>query len=1162
MPASHSALFKDKTFLPLFITQWIGAFNDNALKSAFSFLVAFKGMSLAGASADLALMIGATVYILPFLLFSGMAGELSDQMDKARIVRATRLTEIPLALVAGAALYFASAPMMLFCLFAYSTQSAFFGPAKYSILPQTLREDQLVDANALFESSTFVAILLGLLVGGYLTGHDQLEILVVLLFGLAIVSYFVSRRLPEIPPVLAEAGKDPAEQAETLNPFTTSVLAVKQVWENTRLTRSAMGIAWFWSIGLVVISILPNIARDQLSVSADTANALIGSFVIGIGIGTYLISKFLKGEISARHVPLGALGMAIFLIDLSFSLKAYSVADGLSDIDPITFISGWVGVRIVTDMIAIAAFGGVFTVPLYAILQASADHDARSRTIAGSNILNSAIMVLITLLVTVAMGIGVSFEATLLFFGIVNIGVAIYVFKLVPDEVVKSLGAMLVKALYGGKVVNLEGYGKGTEPAVVIANHTSFLDAILLGCLLPGRPAFAINSHIAQRWWIKPAFLFFDLIPVDPTSPYTVRRMVRVVKDEGRRLIIFPEGRITVTGALMKIYDGPAMIAAKAEAPLIPIRIEGAQFSKFSRLGGKLPLRWFPKVTLTILPKQTIDVPTNLVGRAKRAAAAVSLHNVMTEMVFDTSPTDRTLFEALIDAGNTYSNKPVIEDIERNPIGYRRIITGAFAIGDKLASFSTPGERLGLLLPNSSAAVVTFFACHAAGRIPAMLNFTAGNSGIQAALKAANVKTVVTSRRFVERGKLEPLIEAIGASAKLVYLEDIRDEIKTSDKIKAALKGRFPSLGLYLSGGSTCLPDDEAVTLFTSGSEGLPKGVALSHRNIQSNRYQVTSVIDFSTSDTVLNALPMFHSFGLTAGTLLPVLSGVKIFLYPSPLHYRIVPEIAYDTNATILFGTDTFLSGYARMANSYDFYSLRYVFAGAERVRPETRKNWNEKFGLRILEGYGTTETSPVLAINTPMANKPGSAGRLLPGMRARLETVPGVDDGGRLHVSGPNVMLGYLKVDNPNVIEPPHEGWHDTGDIVTIDERGFISINGRAKRFAKIAGEMVSLAAIEGLAGELWPEVPCCAVALPHEKKGEQVILLCESDVPDAKSLSKFAKSKGVAEIMVPKILFAVDAIPLLGTGKVDLGGAKKLGESLMAGSTQPDETMEDVA
>ncbi len=1154
MSDASASLFKDKTFLPLFLTQFIGAFNDNALKSAFSFLVAFKGMSLAGFSTDLALMVGATVYVMPFMLFSGIAGNLSDRIDKARIVRATRVAEIGLALVAGAALALESGWLMLVCLFAYSTQSTFFAPAKYSILPQMLRTDQLVSANAWFESTTFIAILAGLLYGGFMAGNGHLDILIATLAGLAVASYAITRMLPVIPAV----GEQPGTLASALRPVTTSVIAVGKVFQNVRLTRSTMGIAWFWAIGLVVISVFPNVAKEQLAASVNTANALIGCFVIGIGLGTFVISQALKGQISARHVPLGALGMAIFLVDLAYAIDAYS---GPADAGIMAFASSAAGLRIIVDMIAIAAFGGVFTVPLYAILQHAADEDARSQTIAGSNILSSIVIVLVSTLATVAMGFGFSFENHLLLFAIINVFAALYVLRLVPDEVIKSLGAMLVKFLFKARVANLKAYGDGSEAAVVVANHTSYLDAILLGCLLPGRPAFAINSHVAQRWWVRPAFLFFDLIPVDPTSPYTVRKMVRIVRDERRRLIIFPEGRLTVTGALMKIYDGPAMIAAKADAPLIPVRIEGAQFSKFSYMAGKLPLRWFPRITLTVLPQETITVPDNLVGRKKRAAAAASLHKVMTRMVFDTSPLDTSVFTSLIAAAETYGKRPVVEDIERNPVGYRRLLTGAFALGERFAPHSVPGERLGLLLPNSTAAVISFFGCHAVGRIPAMLNFTAGTAGIHAALAAAEIKTVITSRRFVDRGKLEPLIEAIGEKAKVIYLEDLRDEIGTGRKLAAALKARIPRLAYRFSAGGKVSADGEAVTLFTSGSEGLPKGVALSHRNIQANRYQVTSVIDFSPNDTVLNALPMFHSFGLTAGTLLPVLSGVKTFLYPSPLHYRIVPEIAYDSNATILFGTDTFLTGYARMAHAYDFYSLRYVFAGAERVRPETRKVWNEKFGLRVLEGYGTTETSPVLAINTPMANVPGTVGRLLPGMTARIEPISGVDDGGRLHVAGPNVMLGYLKVDNPGIIQAPDGGWHDTGDIVTLDDHGFITINGRAKRFAKIGGEMVSLAAVEALAGEMWPEVAVCAVALPHDKKGEQVVLLSESDDTDAKALTRFAKSKGIADIMVPKTILKVDAIPLLGTGKVDLKGAQDLGARLM-GATAADTAARDEA
>jgi acyl-[acyl-carrier-protein]-phospholipid O-acyltransferase/long-chain-fatty-acid--[acyl-carrier-protein] ligase len=310
----------------------------------------------------------------------------------------------------------------------------------------------------------------------------------------------------------------------------------------------------------------------------------------------------------------------------------------------------------------------------------------------------------------------------------------------------------------------------------------------------------------------------------------------------------------------------------------------------------------------------------------------------------------------------------------------------------------------------------------------------------------------------------------------------------------------------------------------------------LSHRNLLANCRQLAARIDFNPSDVVLNALPVFHSFGLTGGTLLPLLNGIRTLLYPSPLHYRIVPALAYDANATILFGTDTFLAGYARMAHSYDFYALRYIFAGAERVRDETRRTYAEKFGLRILEGYGATEAGPVIAVNTPMHFRAGSVGRLLPGLDARLEDVPGIEEGGRLHVRGPNVMAGYFKVDAPAVLQPPEEGWHDTGDIVAIDNEGFVTIRGRAKRFAKIGGEMVSLPAVESQAAGLWPESEHAVVTRPDARKGEQLVLFTTRADANAAALQAWGKAHGIAELAIPRDIRVLDALPLLGTGKLD--------------------------
>jgi acyl-[acyl-carrier-protein]-phospholipid O-acyltransferase/long-chain-fatty-acid--[acyl-carrier-protein] ligase len=399
---------------------------------------------------------------------------------------------------------------------------------------------------------------------------------------------------------------------------------------------------------------------------------------------------------------------------------------------------------------------------------------------------------------------------------------------------------------------------------------------------------------------------------------------------------------------------------------------------------------------------------------------------------------------------------------------------------------------------------------------------------IRSGCRAAGIKHIVTSRTFVERAHLDKLVAALAADFNVIFLEDVRGEITWGDKLRGLFAARRPLVERAA--------DDPAAILFTSGSEGVPKGVVLSHRNILANAAQAEARIDFGRTDKVFNVLPLFHSFGLTVGFILPLVSGVRIYLYPSPLHYRIVPEMIYGVNATIMFGTDTFLAGYARSAHAYDFRSLRYILAGAEPVKEATRRAYMEKFGLRILEGYGVTETAPALALNTPMFNKFGTVGRLLPGMEARLEPVPGIVEGGRLYVRGPNVMLGYVRAENPGVIERPREGWHDTGDIVTIDTEGFIAIKGRAKRFAKIGGEMISLAAVEALAAELWPDAMSGVATVPDARRGERLVLVTNKTDARRSDFVAFARARGASEMMVPAQVLVMDKLPLLGSGKID--------------------------
>ena len=1134
-------LLRSRRFLPLFTAQWFGAFSDNALKSAFAFLITFQGVDLFGLSPSLAVLTGSAVFVLPYLVVSGIAGRLCDAVDKAKVVRVTRLAEIGLAGLAGTAVLIGSAPLALLAIFFYGVQSAVFGPAKYAILPQHLPEGRLTAANAWIESSTFIGILAGMLFGGIAGSFGNTGMVAGGFAVAALAGVLASRFVPAAPP-------SPEAAPFRFHPLRAARDALAVVRRRREVFLSVLGISWFWAVGLVVISVFPDVAKSVLGVDELVANFLVGAFVVGIALGSIAASLLVGREVTGRLAPVGALGMAAALIDLGLGAGAVGAHAAATPLGLGGFLATEGGIRVVLDLVGIAAAGGLFSVPLYAILQARSDAEVRSAAIAGNNVLNALVMMAVAVPAGLLLAAGVSVEAVMVALGLANIAVALYAIKLIPHEVVKGIGRRLLRLAFRARVRGLENYGDGKSPAVVVANHTSYLDAVLIGCLLPGRPVFAVNTRVARKWWVRPASLLFDLLPVDPASPFSVRKMVQRVRD-GDRLVIFPEGRLTQTGALMKVYDGSGLIAARSGVPVIPVRIDGAQHTVFSRLKGKLRRRPFPTVSVSVLPPRRITVPEGLIGRRRRAHAGAQLQDIMTEMVFRTSPLDRPLFGALIDARRTSGNRPVLEDIERSPARYRRILTGAFALGRSLARRSGRGERLGVLLPNAIGSVIVFFALQAFGRVPAMLNFSAGAANMAASLRAAEIRTILTSRRFVEAAGLTAVVEALSGQAEIVYLEDLRSEIGLADRLMGLAGGWMPSLAWRLVGGHRVAADDEAVVLFTSGSEGTPKGVSLSHRNIQANRYQVSALVDFTGEDVVLNALPLFHSFGLTAGLILPLLAGVRVFLYPSPLHYRIVPEIAYDTNATILFGTDTFLSGYARMAHAYDFYSLRYVFAGAERVRPETRRTWSDRFGVRILEGYGCTETAPVLAINSPIRNRPGSVGRVLPGIETRLEPVEGIDEGGRLHVRGPNVMRGYLRAEAPGVLEPPAGGWHDTGDVVSVDEDGFMTIAGRAKRFAKVAGEMVSLSAVEGLASALWPDHLHAAVALPHDRKGEQVVLVTDHAGADAAALKRFARDKGIAEIMVPRDLVQVERMPLLGAGKIDHAGAKSLAESVVA-------------
>ncbi len=711
----------------------------------------------------------------------------------------------------------------------------------------------------------------------------------------------------------------------------------------------------------------------------------------------------------------------------------------------------------------------------------------------------------------------------------------------------KKILRHLLTFLFKIEVTGLEHYQEAGKRVLIISNHVSFLDPLLLGVFLPDDITFAINTHISRSPWIKPFLRLSNVFVLDPTQPLSLKSLIHHLKTD-QKTVIFPEGRITVTGSLMKVYDGPGMVADKADATILPIRISGAEYSYFSRIGKIVRQRLFPKIAITILPPTHIDIPDEYRGKKRREYSGRVLSDIMTNLAFSTGHYQQTLFSKLLAARTIHGGKHVIaDDLERTPLDYNTLITRSIGIGNAIKKISHQDDNLGVLLPNSTKTLCVILGIQLYGRVPAMLNYSIGSVGMISACETAQVKTALTSKRFIELAKLQEEAEHLGQHVKLLYLEDLAEQINWFDKIHALFQSKTAS---YWYKKQQIEPSHSAVILFTSGTEGAPKGVVLSHQNLLANHEQVAARINFNAQDVVLNFLPMFHSFGFTVGTLLPVMHGMTTFFYPSPLHYSIIPEIAYEHNATIMFGTNTFLAAYGKKAHPYDFFKIRYVVAGAEKLQESTRQLWFEKFGIRILEGYGATETSPVAAVNTPMEYKTGTVGRLMPSMEYQLEPIPGIEDAGNLHLAGPNIMQGYLLHNNPGKLVPPEsvygKGWYDTGDIVNIDEQGFISIRGRSKRFAKVSGEMISLASSEQVVNDIWPDFQHAVVSLPDQRKGEMLVLVTTYRNANANEL--IGKAKGISPINLPRKFVIVEKIPVLGTGKINYVEVTALAKTIL--------------
>lgn len=688
------------------------------------------------------------------------------------------------------------------------------------------------------------------------------------------------------------------------------------------------------------------------------------------------------------------------------------------------------------------------------------------------------------------------------------------------------------------EVQGRENIPRDFDKLIIVSNHASLLDGIILWTYLDVDLKILVNRGRARELFLRPFMQNRYTVQIDTLNPYSLKGVIEEV-NRGTALLIFPEGRITRTGNLMKIYDGAGFVAYKTGASILPLYLGNTYNTIFAKKhpGRKL----FAPVTITIgALRPPMDLDHIQLHKRKKEASYV-IYRMLCEMFYEAHYRPSTLSSEFVRLCRKRGGTVLYKDATGTQVNHRKALLGALILGRKLALYNE--TNVGILLPNLCATALVIFGLQAYRKVPVMLNYSSGEASLKHALDLADVRLVIASRAFIERIKINT---AVFEGKTLVYLEDLREGIGFIDKLRGLFCSMFPG---KLAKARPEESGQPAVILFTSGSEGIPKGVCLSHENIIANVWQALSRIDITAHDYLLNALPVFHSFGLTIGVFLPLLAGCRSFLYISPLHYRIVPEIAYEEGCTVLMGTNIFLNGYSRKAHPYDFYSMRYVFCGAEALSDTVFERYARVFGIRVMSGYGATECAPIICMNSALENRHGTVGKILPGIECKVEPVPGIDakggSVGRLYVKGRNVMVGYLKNEAANrKFHIEGGGWYDTGDIVDIDESGFVTIIGRLKRFSKISGEMVSLTAVEeSLSGVFGPTKETAVMAVPDERKGEKLVLVTNAKDADLKKVRDALRQKGLSDLAHPREIIYMKEIPKLGTGKPDYVKLKEL-------------------
>jgi acyl-[acyl-carrier-protein]-phospholipid O-acyltransferase / long-chain-fatty-acid--[acyl-carrier-protein] ligase len=1106
-------LLKNAGFQSFLWTQFLGAFNDNLYKT----VVSLRAVDLAAKTGTDYLFLSGGVFVLPFLLFSGYSGHFADRLSKRSILIAVKIFEI-FVMALGLAVFFTDRiEWMLVVLFLMALHSTIFSPAKYGIVPEMLPEKHLSRANALLEMTTFMAIVLGTSISSFLFDIWAPWKIGAAMTAIAVIGFFASLGIPRTP----AASHEPFHW----NPFADVILGTKSLLRDRPMWLAVIGISFFWMLGALFQLNLLLYGSEVLHVDHQHLAWMVTGLALGIGAGNLLAGKLSGDRVELGLVPIGGFLIGIASLALAASGSSY----------------GWS----VAVLAILGVVSGPYIVPLNTFLQHRSGSAEKGRIMATNSFYNTVgLMIAFGVSGYVHDRLGVSTEKLFLGAGVVTLLSTIYLVKLLPDHLVRLILRAALHTVFRIRIHGSERVPR-TGGALLVSNHVSFVDALLIGAATERRVRFMVWKPYYQHWTLNWFFRQMHSIPVGNSGP---RDMVAALTharqqlEQGHVVCIFAEGAITRTGNIQPFKRGMEKIAKGSDVPIVPLHLDRLWGSIFSYAGSK----FFAKLPSQIPYPVTVSFGEPLASNV----SAQEAHQAVLELSSESSSLRKedgdTLPSRFVRSSRRNWKTFAMADSSGRELTHGRVLTASLLVSDWVRRNSKPGEKLGLLLPSSAGGALANIGVTLAGRIPVNLNFTAGRDAMASAAAQCNIRTVITLKVFIAKAKLE-------APEGAVYLEDILGRASGASKLWALLRAKLaPASWLY----PATTPDSLATVLFSSGSTSTPKGVMLSHHNVIANIEQMLQVFHLNEKDRIVGVLPFFHSFGFTVTLWLPALSGSGAIYHANPMDAKIIGELVTKYRGTFLLSTPTFAGTYARKCTREQFSSLRFVLVGAEKLRESVAQDFEQAFGLKMLEGYGCTEMAPVVAVNTPdweagrdtqFGTKPSSVGRPLPGVAARIvdpETFEPLPRGtaGLLLVKGSNRMLGYLGQPE-RTADALRDGWYNTGDIAVMDEEGFLRITDRLARFSKIAGEMVPHLAVEEAVREATGGEACCVTGIPDERKGERIAVLYTAAGVTPQEVWQRLAGTELPKLWLPKRedIHLVDALPTLGTGKLDLRGVR---------------------